>query len=217
MIVLYDYGLSGNCYKVRLLLDWLELDYRTVPIDFYPGFEHKSDAFLQINPLGQLPVLEDQGRTIRDAQAILVHCAATYDVDGHWYPLHAPERLGDIQSWLAFADSLTATCSAARLHDAMFYDFDIEKLRSAAKKLLRVLDEHIWFQERRGQHWLCDGDEPTIADIACFPYTALAEEGGISLLPFTALKRWHARFRKLDGFSPMPGIAPSLSSTAQLL
>lgn len=208
MILLYDYALSGNCYKVRQLLSWLGLTYEKTPIDFYPGFEHRGAAFLEINPLGQLPVLDDNGEIIRDAQAILVHLAANYDKTGQWYPVKEPRRLGQIQSWLAFADSLTATCSAARLHDAMFFPIDIERARAGAERLLRILDEHVWYGERRGCSWLCDGDLPTIADLACFPYVALCEEGGISQLPYPAVMRWVERFMRLDGFQPMAGMLP---------
>lgn len=208
MIRLYDYALSGNCYKVRLLLGWLRLDYEKVPIDFYPGFEHRSNAFLRINPLGQLPVIEDGAQIIRDAQAILVHLASAYDSEGKWYPVVQPARLGQIQVWLSFADSVTATCSAARLHDAMFFDIDIVRARAGANRLMRVLDEHLWFGEQEGQDWLCQGAHPTIADIACFPYVALSEEGGIYLDDFPAIQRWLDRFMRLDGFEPMAGMPP---------
>ena len=46
MITLYDYELSGNCYKLRLLLSFLQIEYKTVPVEFYPGREHKSEWFL---------------------------------------------------------------------------------------------------------------------------------------------------------------------------
>lgn len=208
MITLFDYALSGNCYKVRLLLDWLGLDYQRRLIDFYPGLEHRSDEFLRINPLGQLPVIIDDGEVIRDAQAILVHLAANYDRAGRWYPLDKPRMLGQIQLWLAFADSITATSSAARLHDAMFFDIDVGRARAGADRLLRVIDEHLWFRELEGGRWLCPGDHPTIADIACFPYLALSEEGGISLDDYPAVRRWIDRFMRLDGFRPMAGMVP---------
>jgi len=69
MIKLYDYSLSGNCFKVRQLLAFLGVEYETSPIDFYPGFEHRGDTFLALNPLGQLPVIEDGDLVLRDAQA----------------------------------------------------------------------------------------------------------------------------------------------------
>lgn len=208
MITLYDYAVSGNCFKVRLLLNWLGLAHEVKLVDFYPGFEHRSDAFLAINPLGQIPVLEDDGETIRDAQAILVHLAAKYDAGGHWYPLDVPQRLGRIQSWLAFADAITATISAARLHDAMFFDLDVTKARAGGHRLLRVLDEHLWFAEREGQDWLCPGARPTVADIACFPYVALCEEGGVSQADYPTVIRWMERFMRLEGFQPMAGMLP---------
>src|SRR5690606_5949327 len=86
VITLYDYELSGNCYKLRLLMNMLGVSYNTVPIDFYPGREHKSEWFLKINPLGQLPVIEDDGLVLRDAQAILAYLASKYDPSGTWYP-----------------------------------------------------------------------------------------------------------------------------------
>ena len=46
MITLYDYELSGNCYKLRLFMRFLQIPFKSVPIDFYPGREHKSEWFL---------------------------------------------------------------------------------------------------------------------------------------------------------------------------
>ena len=84
-LYLYDYILSGNCYKVRLILSFLELNHELIPIDFFPGFEHKQPEFLQINPLGQIPVIIDDGFILPDAQAILVYLAVKYDSKGSWY------------------------------------------------------------------------------------------------------------------------------------
>ena len=67
MIRLHDYTLSGSCYKVRLLLEFLALEHELVAVDFHPGRRHKSAEFLRLNPLGQLPVLEDDQVTLRDA------------------------------------------------------------------------------------------------------------------------------------------------------
>lgn len=205
MIRLYDYALSGNCYKVRQLLAWLGVEHELHPIDFYPRFEHRSEAFLQLNPLGQLPVIEADGKVLRDAQAILVHLAVTHDPKDRWYPR---AQAGEIQQWLAFADQITGTISAARLHDAMFFDLDVEAARKGAVRVLRVLDDHLWFAEAAGQNWLCPGDHPTLADLACFPYVALAEEGGIDMAPYAAIRRWIERFMRLDGFQPMAGMLP---------
>jgi len=148
MLTLYDYELSGNCYKLRLFMNILGVKYETKSVDFYPGREHKSEWFLKINPLGQLPVLQDGDLVLRDAQAILVYLAARYDQSGLWYPLSDAAALGRVSMWLAFADAITATASAARLHDGLFYDIDINVARAGAHKFFRILDEHLWFAER---------------------------------------------------------------------
>jgi len=209
MITLYDYELSGNCYKVRLLLSMLGLQYKKKTIEFYPAAEHKSDSFLSINPLGALPVLEDENTRIRDSQAILVYLAARYDQHQTWYPTESPATLAMITQWLCFADSLTGTASAARLADGFFYDLDGDACRKAAHKLFRILDEHLWFNERAAQSWIVAGEAPTIADIACFAYIMLSEEGGISRMNYPAIRRWCDRVKRLPGFIVMPGIFPT--------
>ena len=210
MIKLYDYELSGNCYKLRLLMALLGIPYESRSINFYPGVEHKSEAFLKINPLGQIPVIDDDGFILRDAQAILVYLASKYDPTGQWYPRDHPEMLGEISKWLAFADGITATASAARLHDTLLYThFDINACRDGAHKLFRILDEHLYFHELEGHQWICPGEHPTIADIACFPYIMLSEDGGISRIDYPAIRRWCDRIKRIAGFVTMSGIFPT--------
>ena len=210
MLKLYDYELSGNCYKVRLLLSFLKLTYQQELIEFYPSKKHKSNAFLKINPLGQLPVLSDQGVIIRDAQAILIYLSHKYDNKKTWYPLMEPDLLGQVSEWLFFANELTSTSSAARLHDGFFYDdIQVEKCRKSAHKLFRVLDEQLYFNEQNGYSWVCKSLFPTIADIACFPYTILSEEGGISRLNYPAIRRWCDRFKRIPHFTVMSGVFPA--------
>lgn len=208
MITLYDYELSGNCYKLRLMMSLLQLPYERVEVEFHPGKAHKQDAFLALNPLGQLPVLDDDGFVLRDAQAILSYLAARYDASRRWYPTDDPRRLAEINMWLAFGDGLTGTASAARLAEVFGYDLDADAARSGAHAIFRVLDERLWFAEREDAGWVCAGAHPSIADIACFPYAMLAEEGGISLLDYPAIRRWGDRVKALPGFVVMAGIFP---------
>jgi glutathione S-transferase len=214
MITLYDYELSGNCYKLRLLMSFLRLTYKTVPVDFYPGRAHRAAWFLRLNPLGRLPVIDDDGLVLRDAQAILVYLASRYDPGTTWYPSDDPALLGEISQWLAFADGITATASAARLHDGMFYDLNVEAARAGAHRLFRILDEHLWFGEQESRRWICTAPNPTIADIACFPYVMLSEEGGISRQDYPAIRRWCDRVKRIKGFIVMPGIFPASAAIA---
>ena len=121
MITLYDYELSSDCYKVRLLMAALRIPFERIELDFYPGCEHLSPEFLAINPLGQLPVIDADGFILRDAQAILVYLARKHDQTGLWSPCDSAENQGRIAMWLAFAQSLSTTAGAARLHDALCY------------------------------------------------------------------------------------------------
>jgi glutathione S-transferase len=210
MIKLYDYELSGNCYKIRLLMSFLGIEYTPELIDFYPGKQHKSKEFRTVNPLEQLPVIDDNGFVLRDAQAILVYLASKYDSSNQWYPRDDAAKLGEIAQWLAFADAITGSSSAARLHDALFYhEIDLDAVRASAHRLFRILDEHLFFAEEVGQNWICPGDCPTIADIACFPYVMLSEEGGISRMTYPALRRWCDRFKRIPNFCVMSGVFPA--------
>ncbi|MBB5220391.1 glutathione S-transferase [Amaricoccus macauensis] len=203
-IRLYDYSLSGSCYKVRLMLGFLGLEYERVQMNFYPGRQHRSPEFREINPLGQIPVLEEDGLRLRDAQAILCHLANSHDASGEWLPRDA-ERFGPVMMWLMFAGGELMAASAARLHDALGYELDIEEARRKARAAFRVLDDHLTAREIAGARWIV-GDTPTIADVACFPYVALAGDGGLGHEEYPALRNWMRDFRRLPRFRAMSGI-----------
>lgn len=206
MLRLYDYELSGNCYKLRLLLHWLELPCERVPVNFHPGREHKSADFLQhINPLGQLPVLADGEFLLRDAQACLVYLASRYDPGGSWYPDDAQTR-GLITLWLAGADALSRSVGAARQHYSFGMQADIPACLVLARATLRALDDTLAGQQAAGRRWLAGTPTPTIADIACFPYAALAPQARIDLRPYPAVQDWIHALRHRPGFIAMPGI-----------
>ena len=98
----------------------------------------------------------------------------------------------------------------ARLHDALFYThIDADAARTGAHKLFRILDEHLFFAEEMDQGWLCPGDHPTIADVACFPYVMLSEEGDVSRIDYPAIRRWCDRLKRIPGFTVMSGIFPA--------
>ncbi|MER8647519.1 glutathione S-transferase C-terminal domain-containing protein, partial [Mesorhizobium sp. M1121] len=70
---------------------------------------------------------------------------------------------------------------------------------------LRELEAGLFEQKMRGDRFLAS-DRPTIADIACFPYVALAPDGGVSLDPYPTIRLWSRALRSLDNFIEMPGI-----------
>lgn len=197
---LYDLELSGNCYKIRLFLSLLDIKYELVPIDLMNG-QHKSPEFLQLNPLGQLPVLEDDNLILRDSQAILVYLAKKYG--GDWFPSDAAE-MALVTQWLSTAaNEIARGPNDARLNKKFGFAIDLDAAQQKAEAILNLIEKH--FSQTENQ-WLAL-DYPTIADIACFPYIALAPEGGIILDKYPAINQWCNQIKKLPNFIEMPGIS----------
>ena len=73
----------------------------------------------------------------------------------------------------------------------------------------RIMDQHLWYRERDEQAWIARGNHPSIADVACFPYTVLMEDAGLSRREFPAIRRWHDRFKRIEGFKVMSGVFPA--------
>ena len=195
---LYDLELSGNCYKVRLFAALAKIPLELVPVDFMGG-EHKRPPLTNLNPWGELPILEDGKVILRDSQAILVYLAAQYG-DENWLPRDAT-GLGEVMQWLSTsANELQNGPCAARLADKFGYAIDKANTLQRAARILPLIEAHL-----AAHQWLALG-RPTIADCAVMPYVALAPEGGISLEAYPNIRQWIARIKALPGFIPMPGI-----------
>jgi len=205
MILVHDFILSCECYKVRLLLNLLDLDFTTKPVDVYPGREHTSLSFRSVNPFGRVPVLDDGPRRLLDTKTILISLASTHDASDLWWPPALTDTQIRAAEWLFHADHLRPTAQAARRHAMFGESLDVTAAREGARQLFRVLDDQLAGQEFAGMDWLV-ADHPTLADIAWFPATALAGDGGITLMPYPAIQRWLRRVQRLPGFQPMPGI-----------
>ena len=196
---LYDCDISGSCYKIRLLLNMLDVTHDVVPVDFV-NKEHKSAPYLALNPFGEIPIFEDGDLRLRDAQAILVYIAGKYDRSRQWFPEDA-ESQGRIAQWLSTGGGEVMNAAAARLVKVLKYPLDLDKLHAGAHRVFKIMDDHL--ATRR----FLELERPTIADLACFPYTALAPEGGIDLSGYRNVLSWIDRIKHLPGFIPMPGIA----------
>lgn len=199
MIKLYGHEMSGNSYKARLLLELLKIEYEWVKVDLMTG-EHKSPEYLALNPFGQVPLLIDGETKLADAQAILVYLARQYGGD-RWLPLEALP-LAQIVRWLSTtAGEVRQGPENARLH----YLFgataiNIERAHQKAEHILTQLDRHL------STHTWLEFEHPTIADIAVFPYIALARDGKIDLDAYPNVLAWIDRVKQLPGYLPMAGI-----------
>ncbi|HET7098587.1 MAG TPA: glutathione S-transferase family protein [Casimicrobiaceae bacterium] len=195
---LYDFELSGNAYKVRLLISLLGLNCERVAVDLRQG-EQRQPAFLKLNPRGQVPTLDDGGTVVWDSLAILVYLARKYGGE-KWLPL-AAEPMAEVMQWLAVMENeMLYGLARARIIVKFKRPGNLDEAKELGRKGLDVLEQRL-----ASHPWLAF-DRLTIADIACFPYVALAPEGEISLDGHPAVRGWIDRIKALPGFIGMPGI-----------
>lgn len=196
-IELYNLDRSGNCYKVRLLLSMLGLEYQTITTDSSAN-ETLTPEFKRLNPRGQIPVLVDGELVIWDSMAILVYLARRYG-DERWLPADA---LGEarVMQWLAVSEN-ELLYGLARARATLLFNrpFDIAQCHRDAQPGLDAMEQRL---EKHA--WLA-AEHPTIADLACYPYVALAAEGDFSLEPYPAVQRWLTRVEGLARWMPMVG------------
>jgi glutathione S-transferase len=199
MIQLYGHELSGNSYKVRLLLELLGLDYTWVKVDLMKA-EQKSPDYLALNPFGQVPTLVDGDTVLADAQAILVYLGRRYGGDS-WLPTEALP-LAQVVRWLSTAaGEVRQGPENARLyHLFKATTINIDRAQQKATHILSVLDRHL-----SARSWL-ECDRPTVADIAVFPYVALARDGKVDLDAYPHVLAWIDRVKQLPGYIPMAGM-----------
>ena len=202
---LYDLARSGNCYKIRLFLSILGIDYEKIPVDANAG-ELQTAEFLSINPNGLVPVLIDGDSTIYDSAAILIYLALTHG--GEAWISSDPLKLGNIVRWLTFEQAegryglARARAIKLQLRTPLVASGTFEESKMLAESALNT------FEQRLSEHaWLAGGDRPTIADIACYPYTALITDAGISLESYPAIGRWLQNMENLPGYIPLPRAA----------
>lgn len=194
---LYDLEPSGNCYKVRLFAALAQIPLEIVPVDFLDG-AHKRPPLIDLNPWGELPILVDGDRVLRDSQAILVYLAGRHG-GASWWPTEAALQ-AEIVQWLSTAaNEIQNGPCAARLVDKFGYAIDKPDALRRAARILSLVDAHLATRD-----WLAIS-RATIADCAVYPYVALAGEGGIDLSPYANIGRWMARVKSLPGYLPMPG------------
>jgi glutathione S-transferase len=199
MITLYGHEISGNSYKARLLLSLLNLEYEWVRVDLMKG-EHKSPEYLAKNPFGQVPFLVDGEVQLADSQAILVYLARQYGGE-KWLPLDALS-LAQIIRWLSTAaGEVRQGPENARLYYLFgSRNINIERATQKSTFILTQLDQHL-----SDRTWL-EFDHPTIADVAIYPYIALARDGKIDLDAYPNVLSWIERVKQLPGYIPMTGI-----------
>jgi glutathione S-transferase len=193
---LYSFHLSGHAHRVRLFLSLLGVDYDEVEVDLRGG-AHKRPEFLALYAFGQVPVLDDDGVVIPDANAILVYLAKKFG-RADWLP-EDPAGAAAVQRWLSVAAGQVAHGPAqARLITVFKAPFRPDEVIPRAHAILRLIDDQL-----SAGAYVC-GDKPSIADIALYSYIARAPEGNVALDDYDHIQRWLADIEALPGFVEFP-------------
>lgn len=196
MYTLYEFPESGNCYKIRLLFSNLGIPFSSEVVDIRKG-ESRTPAFLKKNPAGQVPLLKlPDGIFLPESHAILWYVA--------WgTPLLPTDQWEQTQvlRWLSFEQyKLEPKVGVAR-----FFLKSLGKSPGELGDRLKELHEGAHFALSVLEHDLENkkflvGERYTIADIALYGYTHVAEEGGVSLEPYPAIRAWLKRVEAQPGY-----------------
>lgn len=191
---LWGMGESGNVYKVALMLTLTGQDWEQVFVDFFKG-ETRGEAFRRdINPLGEVPVLEHRGVRLTQSGVILDYLA---EVTGRFGPQGSDERR-EIWRWILFDNhkftawyaTLRFLQGLTRTGEPVVHDF----LRGRALAAFRILDAHLATRS------FVVGNRPTIADLSLVGYQYFDEETGIDRADFPSLLAWRERIAALPGW-----------------
>ncbi len=199
---LYCFAQSGNAYKAALMLNLCAADWQPRFVDFFHG-ETDTEAFREINEMGEVPVLWHGAHHLSQSGVILDYLAAHFGRFG-WED-EAQRR--EILRWLLFDNhkltSYTATLRFLRVFKNVGQTPVTEFLEARMRGALTILERHL--QERL----FTLGDRPTIADFSLCGYLYWPEEIGVDFTEFPAVGGWLERIQALPGwvhpYQLMPG------------
>ena len=200
-LTLHEYALSGNCYKIRLTAALLGIPLERRQYDILKGETRTPDFLATINANGRIPVLQDSDRFLPESNA-----ASFYLADGSplvpadpfdradmlrwmfWEQYNHEPNVATVRFWLAFVSEERLTPQQRE---------QLPAKRAAGEAALRLMDEHL---ERR--EWFV-GCALSLADIALYAYTHVAEEGGFRLSDYPNIGKWLDRVAAVPGYVPM--------------
>jgi glutathione S-transferase len=188
MYKLYDFFPSGNGYKVRLLLTQLEIPFERIELNILKG-ETRTTEFLVKNPNGKIPLLEIAPDSfISESNAILYYLSR----ETEYFPQDKYQQ-ALVMQWLFFEqyshepNIATPRFWITELQQGDKYQKEIEQKRKLGYAALNVMEKHL----KKKDFFVAS--RYTIADIALYAYTHVAEEGGFNLTQYDAIKSWFKR------------------------
>lgn len=199
MITVHGFSPSGNCHKVRLLLEQMGREYRWLEKRSDDG-STRTPEFLAKNPNGKVPIIElDDGRVLTESNAILFWLA-----EGAPFLPDQPWQRAQALSWMFFEQYSHEPCIAVARFICGWTPIDsprraeLPRLRERGHQALAVMERHL------ASHAWFTGERYGIADIALFAYTGVAEHGGIGLASYPAIRGWLERIARTPRFVPLP-------------
>jgi glutathione S-transferase len=197
-MLLYNSPISGNAYKVRLLLAHLGIPYETRDVDVVDRSDPREEL-AALNPTRRVPTLVlDDGRPLGESNAILWYLG-----DGtEFVPSDRYDRAKVLQ-WMFFEQyEHEPAIAVARFLKTYFGKPDVwesqrEQLTKRGVKALAALEGGL-----DGRDWIV-GDAMSIADISLYAYTHVADEGGFSLDEYPNIRAWLGRIASRDGHVPI--------------
>ena len=189
---------SGNCYKVQLICQLLNIDHQWIDVDILAG-DTKSDDFLKKNPNGKIPLLElDSGETLSESNAIINYLAFGSD-------LYPNDRLAQarVLQWQFFEQYSHEPFIAVARFINKYLGLPADKAdeyaakQTGGHKALQVMEQQL------AETPFLAGEKVTTAAISLYAYTHVADEGGFELEAYPAIRAWLDRFAALPNFRPM--------------
>jgi glutathione S-transferase len=197
-VLLYDSPVSGNCYKVRLLFAYLEIDYERREVDVVDR-SNRRELLGDLNPALRVPTLVlDDGRPLAESNAIL-----WYFGEGTRFVPEDRYARAQVLQWLFFEqydhEPALAVARFLKTYSGRpeLYEERREELTKRGESALEKMERHL-----DGREWFV-GDVMTLADIALYVYTHAADEGGFSLDGYPAINRWLERVAAEPRHVPM--------------
>jgi glutathione S-transferase len=197
-ITIYGDSISGNCYKIKHLCSELGIDYEWRELDILSGAT-RTPEFLAMNPNGKIPLLElPDGRHLAESNAILCYLSEGTDLAGR----NRFER-AEVLQWMFFEQYshepyvATSRFIVRYLGNPAERRAELEQKRAAGDRALDIMDRQLL------QTPFMAGETFTLADIALFAYTHVAEEGGFDLGPRNGIAAWMTRIMSRPDYTPM--------------
>ena len=198
MYKVYGDMLSGNCYKIKLLMRFLGLEHEWVHIDILARETH-TDKFKEMNPNTRIPVLQiASDKYLWESNAIL-----NYLAHGSEFIPKDVYEMSKVLQWQFFEQYSHEPYIATARYINKYLGLPKERegeyhsKQNGGHNALFVMNNQL----DKTKYFV--GDKPTIADISLYAYTHVAEEGGFDLSKYTNIHRWFSDFESIPGYVTM--------------